>query len=217
MFVNNLAKGRKLMRNLISIAIVAAAAAGIPATIASAQSTPAAAAAKPSPPPEAALALEAGEGRAVATKLADELVKSFVFTDQAEAYAAMLRKNAAGGRYDNGTRGELAKLMTDDLLAVHRAGHQSRAARNAAADPVRHDDRAGHRLHPVHGFRRKGRRGCGGPQVARREQGCEDADLRSSQPPWRWPQGAGCDFCLHLREANPAGDDGARQVGIRRQ
>src|SRR6478672_2467896 len=135
MFVNNLAKGRKLMRNLISIAIVAAAAAGIPATIASAQSTPAAAAAKPSPPPEAALALEAGEGRAVATKLADELVKSFVFTDQAEAYAAMLRKNAAGGRYDNGTRGELAKLMTDDLLAVHKDGHLHLMVRRPDGDP----------------------------------------------------------------------------------
>jgi len=111
------------MRNLISVAIVAAAAVGIPATIASAQSTPTAPAAKPSPPAENAIALEAGEGRTVASKLADELVKSFVFTDQAKAYAAMLRKNAADGRYDNGTRGELAKLMTDDLLAVHKDGH----------------------------------------------------------------------------------------------
>ena len=50
--------------------------------------------------------LEAGEGRAVALKLADDLVSSFVFRDQAEDYAAMLRKNAAAGRYDSGTRGE---------------------------------------------------------------------------------------------------------------
>ena len=78
---------------------------------------------KPSPPPEAALSLEAGEGRAVAAKLADELIKSFVFRDQAEAYASMLRKSAADGRYDKGTRGELAKLMTDDLQAVHKDGH----------------------------------------------------------------------------------------------
>jgi hypothetical protein len=35
----------------------------------------------------------------------------------------MLKKNAAAGRYDSGTRGELAKLMTDDLLAVHKDGH----------------------------------------------------------------------------------------------
>ena len=35
----------------------------------------------------------------------------------------MLQKNAAAGRYDNGTRGELAKLMTDDLQAVHKDGH----------------------------------------------------------------------------------------------
>ena len=67
--------------------------------------------------------LEAGEGRAVAQKLADELVSSFVFHDQAEAYAAMLKANAAAGRYDKGTRGELARMMTDDLLAVHKDGH----------------------------------------------------------------------------------------------
>ena len=59
----------------------------------------------------------------VAAKLADELVSAFVFRDQAEAYAAMLRKNAADGRYDRGTRGEVAKLMTDDLQAVHKDGH----------------------------------------------------------------------------------------------
>jgi hypothetical protein len=67
--------------------------------------------------------LEAGEGHDVALKLADKLVSMFVFRDNAEDYAAMLRKNAAAGRYDSGTRGELAKLMTDDLLAVHKDGH----------------------------------------------------------------------------------------------
>ena len=71
----------------------------------------------------AALQLDQGEGQAVAAKLADELVKSFVFRNNAEDYAAMLRKNAAAGRYDQGTRGDLAKLMTDDLLAVHKDGH----------------------------------------------------------------------------------------------
>ena len=35
----------------------------------------------------------------------------------------MLRKNAAAGRYDKGTRGDVAKLMTDDLQAVHKDGH----------------------------------------------------------------------------------------------
>jgi hypothetical protein len=74
-------------------------------------------------PPGANEALEEGEGRAVALKLADDLVASFVFRDKAEDYAAMLRKNAAAGRYDKGTRGDLAKLMTDDLLAVHKDGH----------------------------------------------------------------------------------------------
>jgi hypothetical protein len=71
----------------------------------------------------ATLPLETGEGRAVALKLADELVSNFVFRDQAEAYAAMLRKNSAAGRYDSGMRGDLAKLLTDDLQAVHKDGH----------------------------------------------------------------------------------------------
>jgi peptidase S41-like protein len=71
----------------------------------------------------ASIPVEPGEGRTVALKLADDLVSSFVFRDQAEAYAAMLRKNAAVGRYDSGTRGDLAKLMTEDLLAVHKDGH----------------------------------------------------------------------------------------------
>jgi hypothetical protein len=64
-----------------------------------------------------------GEGRAVAAKLSSELLSSFVYHDQAEAYAAMLNKNAATGRYDSGTRETLAKLMTDDLQAVHKDGH----------------------------------------------------------------------------------------------
>src|SRR4051794_35565749 len=81
-------------------------------------SSPAAAAAVPGDIPVAA-----GEGREVALKLADQLVGSFVFRDQAEAYAAMLRKNAAEGRYDTGTRGEVAKRLTDDLQAVHKDGH----------------------------------------------------------------------------------------------
>jgi C-terminal processing protease CtpA/Prc len=59
----------------------------------------------------------------VALKLADDLVSKFVYRDQADAYAAMLRKNAAAGRYDDGTRGELAKLLTGDLMAVHKDGH----------------------------------------------------------------------------------------------
>ncbi|MFL6765119.1 MAG: S41 family peptidase [Sphingomicrobium sp.] len=59
----------------------------------------------------------------MALKLADDLISAFVFRDQAEAYSAMLRKNAAAGRYDSGMRGDLAKLLTDDLQAVHKDGH----------------------------------------------------------------------------------------------
>jgi hypothetical protein len=76
----------------------------------------------PAPKLEAAL-LETGEGRATALKLADELLKNFVLPDEAKDYAAMLRKNAAAGRYDAGSRGALANLLTDDLMAVHKDGH----------------------------------------------------------------------------------------------
>ena len=91
----------------------------------------AAVAQQPAPPPtrsaeaEAAAktALQQGEGREVAAKLADKLKSDFVYPEQAAAYAAMLEKNAAAGRYDNGTRGDLVKLLTDDLQAVHKDGH----------------------------------------------------------------------------------------------
>jgi hypothetical protein len=74
-------------------------------------------------PPGALEPLAAGEGRAVATKLADELERTFVLPDAAKRYAAMLRSNAAAGRYDNGNRGDLAKLLTDDMMAVQKDGH----------------------------------------------------------------------------------------------
>ena len=124
------------MRNLLSTVAVAVLA-GCMAHSAIAQAAAPTEAGKPSAPAEAGIAVETGEGRAVAAKLADELIKSFVFRDQAEAYAAMLRKNAAEGRYDSGTRGELAKLMTDDLLAVHKDGHlHLEVARSADSEPA---------------------------------------------------------------------------------
>ena len=61
----------------------------------------------------------------MAAKLADELLRNFVYHTQAEAYAKMLKANAAAGRYDSGTRGDVAKRMTDDLMAVHKDGHLS--------------------------------------------------------------------------------------------
>jgi hypothetical protein len=89
---------------------------------------PAAASATPTAPSAApaslsAIQLEKGEGRTLAAKLARELRDTFVYPDQAAAYAAMLEKNAAAGRYDSGTRGELAKRVNDDLMAVHKDGH----------------------------------------------------------------------------------------------
>ncbi|NUQ17259.1 MAG: S41 family peptidase [Sphingomonas sp.] len=73
--------------------------------------------------PAAKSPLKAGEGRQVAAALAEKLKADFVYPQQADAYAAMLEKNAAAGRYDSGTRGELVKLLTDDLQAVHKDGH----------------------------------------------------------------------------------------------
>lgn len=71
-----------------------------------------------------------GEGRQVATKLADMLVSTFVIREQAERYAAMLRANAAAGRYDSGTRSEIAKRITADLQAVAADGHLAVSVRN---------------------------------------------------------------------------------------
>jgi hypothetical protein len=86
------------------------------------------AAASPTPPIKTmtvaeTMPVQAGEGRAVALKLSDELVRSFVYRDQANAYAAMLKKNAAAGHYDSGTRSDVAHRITDDLMAVHKDGH----------------------------------------------------------------------------------------------
>ena len=67
--------------------------------------------------------LEPGEGRRVAESLAADLAEAFVIPSQGAQYAAMLRKNAAAGRYDKGARGDFADLVTSDLMAVHKDGH----------------------------------------------------------------------------------------------
>jgi hypothetical protein len=107
--------------NLAKLSSIVIAAACIPNPLSAQAAAPAPATSAVAAPES--IPVEPGEGRAVALKLADDLVSSFVFRDQAEAYAAMLRKNAAAGRYDSGTRGDLAKLMTGDLMAVHKDGH----------------------------------------------------------------------------------------------
>lgn len=103
------------------LALISPAEAAAPASAAGTE-TPATPAAAPATPTET-IPLEAGEGRKVATALAGELLKTFVIPANAKDYAAMLRANAAAGRYDTGTRGELAKRLTDDMLAVHKDGH----------------------------------------------------------------------------------------------
>lgn len=105
--------------------------------------TPAATAAPVAGP--GSMPLQTGEGRDVAQKLADQLVSAFVYHDQARAYAAMLRKNAAAGRYDSGSRDALAKLLTDDLQAVHKDGHLH-------VEVADHRDRAGEDNGPPKNF-----------------------------------------------------------------
>ena len=106
-----------------------AAAAGVGLTgaaIAQSQEAAPAPTAAPAPrplPPGANEPLAQGEGRAVAEKLAAELELNFVYPEQAKRYSAMLRSNLATGRYDQGTRIELARKMTDDLQAVAKDGH----------------------------------------------------------------------------------------------
>lgn len=100
------------MRRLSLFALVALVVATVPAV-----------ASEPAVETFKTAAIADGEGRAVARKLADMLVADFVLREQAERYATMLRRNAAVGRYDHGSRGELAKRITDDLQAVAADGH----------------------------------------------------------------------------------------------
>lgn len=102
------------------------AAAAVPAlaltTLAAAQPAPSAPPARQLPA-GAQLPLATGEGRAIAENLATKLTANFVYADHGQRYAEMLRANAQAGRYDIGTRQELAERMTDDLQAVQKDGH----------------------------------------------------------------------------------------------
>jgi hypothetical protein len=74
-------------------------------------------------PPGANEPVAQGEGRAIAEKLASELELNFVYPEHAKRYAAMLRSNLTTGRYDQGSRIDLARRLTDDLQAVEKDGH----------------------------------------------------------------------------------------------
>lgn len=76
-------------------------------------------------PPGANEPIGQGEGKSVALKLAEELETNFVYADVGKRYAAMLRSNADAGKYDQGTRVEVADRMTDDLQAIQKDGHLS--------------------------------------------------------------------------------------------
>ena len=112
-------------------ALIAVCAACLISPVSAQTTAPASAAGSGSPAAPAAasaadqgtLPLEAGEGRKVAEALAAQLLTDFVIPTNAKDYAAMLRANAAAGKYDTGTRAELASRLTDDMLAVHKDGH----------------------------------------------------------------------------------------------
>src|SRR3569832_1582417 len=69
--------------------------------------------------------------RAVATPLADVLAGKFVLPDVAAKYAAMLRANAAAGRYDGESNATaLATHLTADLQAIYPDRHLRVRVRN---------------------------------------------------------------------------------------
>lgn len=61
--------------------------------------------------------------RAVAENLADMLVRDFVYPETGNAYAAMLRANAAAGQYDALSGAALAERLTNDLRTIYVDGH----------------------------------------------------------------------------------------------
>ena len=105
------------------VALVMASLPGMVLAAQPAQTAPVAPATASAAEPEEAAPLDAGEGRAVALKLAEELEAKFTISANGADYARLLRANAAQGRYDAGNRGALAKLLTDDLQALHKDGH----------------------------------------------------------------------------------------------
>lgn len=61
--------------------------------------------------------------RAVAGKLAETMGSDFVYPETGVKYAAMLRANAASGKYDRLSGAALGEALTTDLLAVYADGH----------------------------------------------------------------------------------------------
>jgi hypothetical protein len=67
--------------------------------------------------------LAPGEGKDVANRLAAMIERQYVLPDAGARYAAMLRANAAAGRYDRGNWKDLCDWLTGDLQAVHPDEH----------------------------------------------------------------------------------------------
>lgn len=78
--------------------------------------------AQQSPTPSIPL-LAPGEGRDVAGRLAAMVEKQYVLPEIGARYAAMLRANAAAGRYDRGNWKDLCDWLTADLQEVHPDEH----------------------------------------------------------------------------------------------
>lgn len=78
------------------------------------------------------------EAREVVAALASRLEADFVFPDKASAYAALLRRNLAAGRYDHFADSKaFAAAVTADLQAVHADRHLRLIAPRNTADRSR--------------------------------------------------------------------------------
>src|SRR6476469_3193669 len=67
--------------------------------------------------------LAPGEGKDVANRLASMIERQYVLPDVGARYAAMLRANAAAGRYDRGNWKDLCDWLRGDLQAVQPDEH----------------------------------------------------------------------------------------------
>jgi retinol-binding protein 3 len=71
-------------------------------------------------------AFDKAEKKAVIDALCENLDREYIFPDITEKYIRMLKDNLQSGKYDGiGEPPEFARVITGDLMAIHRDGHLS--------------------------------------------------------------------------------------------
>jgi hypothetical protein len=71
-------------------------------------------------------AVDKAEKKAVIDALCENLEREYIFPDITEKYIRMLKENFRSGKYDGiGQPLDFARLITTDLMSVHRDGHLS--------------------------------------------------------------------------------------------